>query len=74
MFPISKEQVLLIRRDELIACIVGRTPSIANLGEAETVEYVSVRVVGTVLVDGIGGNFNADSWWNILTIREGDPF
>lgn len=74
MFSIPKEQILLIRRDELIPCIVRCTPSFANLGKAETVESVRVRVVGAVLIDSVGGDFDADSWWNVLTIGKGDSF
>jgi hypothetical protein len=74
MFPIPKEQILLIRRDELIPCIFGCTPNFADLCKAETVKFVSFRVVGAVLIYSVGWDFDADSLWNVLTIGEGDPF
>lgn len=58
MAPIPKEQVRIIRGNELVARIVRRRAAFAQLRVPEAVEGGGVGVVRTVCVDGGGGDFD----------------
>lgn len=68
VLPISKEQVLLIRRDELVSCILRGGAGFADFGKAESIECAAAGVHVGVLIDGAGWDFDQDPGWDVLAI------
>lgn len=68
MPPIPKRQIRLVCRDELVPSVILSTSQFAQLGEAETVENLAVRIVRRILVDGMRGNFDSYASGDVLPI------
>lgn len=74
MPPVPKRQVLLVRRDELVARVVRRAAAAAQVIVAQAVELVARRPQRGVAVDGLRGDFDDDAGGDVLAVGEGDAF
>lgn len=74
MASVSKRQVLLIRCDELVACVICCVAATTQLVVAESIELFAVRIKGRVTVNSVGWHFNNDAWRDVLSVGEGDAF
>jgi hypothetical protein len=71
---VSKREIRLVGRDELVARVVCCAAPFAQLRGTEAVEGRGRGIQARVGVDGCGGDFEYRAGGDELTIREGDGF
>jgi hypothetical protein len=54
--------------------MVSCRTALTNFGKAEAIKFVTIRIVGFVMIDRVGGNLNSNSRWYVLTVRKCDAF
>lgn len=73
MLSKAKHQILFVGSDELVPCMIGCRASLPQLVRAEAVKDIcglGVEVIGGILIDGMGSDFDVCTGWYVLAVGE----